>query len=150
MDSAQVTEFFEQVAVQWDQMHQDFYSTDVTEALAEHSALGPTAHVVDVGTGTGFIAGGLAARTGRVTGTDSSPAMLDRARTNLDALGTGNVDLVEAPVDRLPLADDTADAAVANMVLHHAPPPCRDGHRDGAGRARRRHRRGHRRGRARP
>lgn len=123
MDSAAVKEFFEQVSGDWDQMHQDFYSTDVIDALAQHSALGPDAHVVDVGTGTGFIAGGLAAHAGRVTGTDVSPAMLAQARTNLDGLGIGNVELVEAPVERLPLNDDAADAAVANMVLHHAPDP---------------------------
>ena len=123
MDSAQVKEFFEQVSGQWDQMHQDFYSTDVIDALAARSALGPDAHVVDVGTGTGFIAGGLAARAARVTGTDSSPAMLDQARTNLDGLGVDNVDLLEAGVEGVPLPDDAADAAVANMVLHHAPDP---------------------------
>ena len=38
MDSAQVREFFEQHAGQWDQMHQDFYSTDVIDALAGLSA----------------------------------------------------------------------------------------------------------------
>jgi len=93
MDSAQVKEFFEQVSGRWDQMHQDFYSTDVIDALAAHSALGPDTHLVDVGTGTGFIAGGLAARAARVTGTDSSPAMLGRARTNLAGLGVDNVEL---------------------------------------------------------
>jgi ArsR family transcriptional regulator len=123
VDSAQVREFFEQVSGEWDQMHQDFYSTDVIDALAEHSALGPDNHVVDVGTGTGFIAGGLAPHTGRVTGTDSSPAMLAQARTNLDQLGVANVTLLEAPVERLPLDDDIVDAAVANMVLHHAADP---------------------------
>ncbi|MGI9007534.1 MAG: class I SAM-dependent methyltransferase [Streptosporangiaceae bacterium] len=39
--SEQVKEFFEQHAGQWDQMHRGFYSTDVIDALAEHSALGP-------------------------------------------------------------------------------------------------------------
>ena len=121
--SAQVKEFFEQHAGQWDQMHQGFYSTDVIDALAEHSALGPEAHLVDVGTGTGFIAGGLAARARRVTGTDSSPAMLAQARANLGELGIGNVALVEASVERLPLGGHSADAAVANMVLHHVPDP---------------------------
>jgi ArsR family transcriptional regulator len=33
------------------------------------------------------------------------------------------VRFVEGELDRLPLEDDSADAAVANMVLHHAPDP---------------------------
>lgn len=123
MSSAQVKEFFDAHAGQWDQMHQDFYSTEVIDALAEHSTLGPAAHVIDVGTGTGFIAGGLASRTGRVTGTDSSPGMLAQARANLNDLGIGNVTLLEAPVEHLPLPDGCAGAAVANMVAHHVPDP---------------------------
>jgi ArsR family transcriptional regulator len=121
MDSAAVTAFFEQVAGRWDAMHQDFYSTEVIDALAAHSALDRHSHVVDVG--TGFIASGLAAHVGRVTGTDSSPAMLTRARSNLEGLGIGNVTLTQAPVDRLPLDDGAADGSVANMVAHHVPNP---------------------------
>ena len=123
MDGSTVKDFFEQVSGDWDSMHQDFYSTDVIDALAAHSTRGPDVHLVDVGTGTGFIAGGLAGRAARVTGTDSSPAMLAQARSNLDRLGIGNVEFTEAPVERLPLGDHSADAAVANMVLHHAPDP---------------------------
>lgn len=123
MDSAAVTEFFQRVAADWDQMHQSFYSTEVVDALAERADLTADSVVVDVGTGTGFVASGLAPRVARVIGTDAAPAMLAHARANLAELGVSNVDLVLAGVDRLPLADDAADATVANMVLHHAPDP---------------------------
>ncbi|MFC5995819.1 class I SAM-dependent methyltransferase [Pseudonocardia hispaniensis] len=123
MDSNQVREFFERVAGEWDQMHQSFYDETVVDALAERAQLTEASTVVDVGTGTGFVAGGLAPRVRRVIGVDSSPAMLAVARDNLTGLGIGNVELTEAPVDALPLKDRSADAAVANMVLHHAPDP---------------------------
>ncbi len=123
MDSAQVKEFFARVAADWDQIHRTFYSEDVIEALAEPCDLHRGSSVVDVGTGTGFVAGGLASRVARVVGTDSSSAMLAQAKANLAELGIDNVQLVKAPVERLPLDDGWADAAVANMVLHHAPDP---------------------------
>ncbi|GEL19951.1 class I SAM-dependent methyltransferase [Pseudonocardia asaccharolytica] len=123
MDSSQVREFFERVAGEWDRMHESFYDETVIDALAEQSALTDRSTVVDVGTGTGFVAGGLAPRVRQVIGVDSSPAMLAVARDNLAALGVDNVVLAEAPVDALPLEDRSADAAVANMVLHHAPDP---------------------------
>lgn len=123
MDSRQVKAFFERVSDQWDQMHESFYGEEVIESLADHSELHRDSLVVDVGTGTGFIAAGLATRVGGIIGIDSSPAMLARASSNLAELGIDNVELVEAPVDRFPLDDDAADAAVANMVLHHAPNP---------------------------
>lgn len=123
LDSTQVREFFDAHAGAWDEMHESFYDETVVDALAARCDLDGHGHVVDVGTGTGFVAGGLSGRVERVTGTDTSPGMLAQARTNLDGLGIDNVTLTEAPADRLPLDDDTADAAVANMVLHHAPDP---------------------------
>lgn len=53
-------------------------------------------------------------------GFDNAAGMLDVARKNLDSLAITNVELAEADVHALPLPDDAADAAVANMVRHHA------------------------------
>lgn len=122
-DAARVREFFDAHAGAWDAMHEDFYDESVIDALAARSALGPGAHVVDVGTGTGFVASSLAAQVRAVTGIDSSPGMLAQARANLDGLAMTNVELIESDVDALPLLSGAADAAVANMVLHHAPDP---------------------------
>ena len=56
-------------------------------------------------------------------GVDNSPAMLAVAERNLRALDVDNVRLLKGELDALPLEDDSMDAAVANMVLHHAPDP---------------------------
>ena len=77
--------------------------------------------MADVGTGTGFVAAGLAHMAGKVYGFDASAAMLDVARRNLAAFP--NVELREAPGDRLPLADAALDGVFANMYLHYAPDP---------------------------
>lgn len=117
--------FFEQVATRWDDMRSSFYNADVIDALAEHGRVTAESRVVDVGTGTGFVAAGLAGRAATVTGIDNSPAMLAVAAENMAALGVGNVQLTESELDALCLPDDSVDAAVANMVLHHAPDPAR-------------------------
>jgi ubiquinone/menaquinone biosynthesis C-methylase UbiE len=90
---------------------------------ADAIAIDQTQTVLDVGTGTGFIAAGLAPRTDRLIAIDNSAAMLDVARNNLTQLGIENVDVHEADLTQLPLRDDAVDAAVANMVLHHAENP---------------------------
>jgi ubiquinone/menaquinone biosynthesis C-methylase UbiE len=123
MDSAGVKAFFEQVSTQWDDMRSSFYNAGVIDALAERGRVTPTARVADVGTGTGFVAAGLAGRVATVIGVDNSQAMLGVAADNLAALGITNVTLAEGEVDLLPLPDDSVDVAVANMVLHHAPEP---------------------------
>lgn len=123
MDSAGVKAFFEQVSTQWDDMRSSFYNAGVIDALVDHGRVTPASRVVDVGTGTGFVAAGLAGRAAMVIGVDNSPAMLAVAADNLAALGTVNVSLAECDVDVLPLPNDSVDAAVANMVLHHATEP---------------------------
>lgn len=123
MDAKQVKEFFQQLAGEWDAMRLAWYDERVIEELAERVHAEPTTTVLDVGTGTGFVAAGLAPRVTGVIGVDHAPAMLEAARRNLDALGIDNVELRQADLAHLPLDDDTTDAAVANMVLHHAEDP---------------------------
>ena len=100
-----------------------YYDERVIEKMVEISGLSEAATVADVGTGTGFVAAGVASRAGRVLAVDNSQAMLDVARANLGALGITNVELIEGEVTALPLASDSVDAAFANMVLHHAEDP---------------------------
>jgi ArsR family transcriptional regulator len=49
--------------------------------------------------------------------------MLAVAADNVAALGVENVALVDGAIDRLSLRATGIDAAVANMVLHHAEEP---------------------------
>jgi ubiquinone/menaquinone biosynthesis C-methylase UbiE len=118
-----VQAFFEQVADDWDQMRLSYYDGRVIEKMAEVSGAGSGMTVADVGTGTGFVAAGLAPRVARVIALDNSPAMLAVAEKNLGELGVANVDLLEGDIMALPLEDASVDAAFANMVLHHAEDP---------------------------
>ena len=122
MDAGSVREFLEGVAADWDTMRLAYYDERVIEKIAEVSGVGGASEVADVGTGTGFVAAGIAPRVGRVVGIDGAPAMLGVAREDLRALGLTNVDLVVGNVARLPLGK-SVDAAFANMVLHHAEDP---------------------------
>jgi ubiquinone/menaquinone biosynthesis C-methylase UbiE len=123
MNASDVKTYFEAAAAEWDTMRLTYYDEQVIETIADVIAIDDTQTVLDVGTGTGFIAAGLAARADRVIAIDNSPAMLDVARDNLAQLGIDNVEVCEADLTRLPLDDDSIDAAVANMVLHHAENP---------------------------
>ncbi len=104
-------------------MRSSFYNQGVIDALAAYTKTNTVMTVLDVGTGTGFVASGLAPLAGAVVGVDNSPAMLAVAATNFTALDVTNAALVHAELDDLPLAGASVGAAVANMVLHHAPNP---------------------------
>jgi ubiquinone/menaquinone biosynthesis C-methylase UbiE len=121
--SKDVRRFFERVATDWDTMRLVYYDERVIERMAEVSGVGENSEVADVGTGTGFVAAGIAPRVKRVVGVDNAPEMLTVARENLTAVGVSNVDLASGEAERLPLEDGSVDAAFANMVLHHAEHP---------------------------
>jgi 2-polyprenyl-3-methyl-5-hydroxy-6-metoxy-1,4-benzoquinol methylase len=91
------------------------------EALLIH-ALAPTAgrHILDVGTGTGRAAIGLAKAGAVVTGIDASAEMLDVARVRAQEAG---VEIAFAPGDAhaLPFEDRSFDASISLRVLMHAP-----------------------------
>jgi ubiquinone/menaquinone biosynthesis C-methylase UbiE len=123
LTAGQVTAFFDCIASDWDEMRLVYYDEAVIEHLAAAADLDATMTVADVGTGTGFIAAGLAGRVARIIGIDDSAGMLAVAEENLAELGASNVELRRGDIGLLPLADDSVDAAVANMVLHHAIDP---------------------------
>lgn len=126
MDSADVKAFFERVSTEWDEMRSSFYNAGVIDALAERGRVTSTSRVVDVGTGTGFVAAGLAGRAATVIGVDNSPAMLAVAADNLTAIGADNVMLAEGDVDDLRLPDASVDVAVATWcyITHRSRPRC--------------------------
>src|SRR5919205_3599692 len=123
MDAKSVQEFFERVATDWDTMRLAYYDERVIEKMAEVAGIAEGSEIADVGTGTGFVAAGLAPRVKRVIGIDNASAMLRVAHENLDYLGVSNAELLVGDLAGLPLADNSVDAAFANMVLHHAVDP---------------------------
>ncbi len=83
-------------------------------------ALGPLAgrRVLDVGTGTGRAAIGLARAGAVVTGVDASAEMLAVARARATAAGV-TVTFERGDAHALPAADRSVDAAVSLRVLMH-------------------------------
>jgi arsenite methyltransferase len=115
------TQYFEQVAGQWDALRSGYFGQAVREAAIAKACLRPEMVVADVGSGTGFVAAGLAPLVARVHVTDGSAAMLEVARRNLAAFP--NVEYHHADGQSLPFPDGSLDAVFANMYLHHCPDP---------------------------
>lgn len=114
-------DYFGRVAEQWDEIRQGYFSDRVREVAIARANLTPDMVVADVGSGTGFMAAGLAPRVKQVICLDNSPEMLAVAGRNLAQ--NGNVQLRLAEGERLTLADSSVHAVFANMYLHHMPDP---------------------------
>jgi SAM-dependent methyltransferase len=80
--------------------------------------------VIDLGSGAGndaFIARKETGETGRVIGIDFTPAMIDKARANVDKLGYNNVEFRQGDIEKMPVTANMADVIVSNCVLNLVP-----------------------------
>jgi SAM-dependent methyltransferase len=113
-------EFFSSGAAQWDHVRDELFGREFH--MAALAALASPDWVVgDLGCGTGQIAAILAPFVARVVAVDASPEMLHAARQRIGS--ASNVDLRRGDLEALPLDDQSLDAAVLTLVLHHAPDP---------------------------
>jgi ubiquinone/menaquinone biosynthesis C-methylase UbiE len=101
-------------------MRRQFFGEGVRRAAVAAARLHPGAVVVDVGTGTGFLAEAALEAGARVIGVDASDGMLEQVRKRFDG---SPFEARAGEVDAIPVDDGSADAVLANMVLHHAPDP---------------------------
>jgi len=112
--------FFESAAGRWESLEPRLKGSGL-----RHQALSflvpPGLTLVDVGCGTGFMTRVLASRAERVILVDHSPAMLERARIDLEGKVEARLEFRVGEVDSLPLEDGEAQGAFANLVLHHVP-----------------------------
>jgi arsenite methyltransferase len=77
--------------------------------------------VLDLGCGAGmdcFLAARMVGPSGKVIGIDMTLEMIDKAITNSEAAGVGNVEFRQGDLEDLPLADDSADVALSNGVFN--------------------------------
>jgi arsenite methyltransferase len=95
--------------------------------VANPFALGelePGQSVLDLGCGAGtdlLIAAQMVGPQGRAIGIDMTPTMLDRARQSVAEIGLDNVELHEALIETLPLADASVDVVISNGVIDLVP-----------------------------
>lgn len=117
-------DFFAQHAGQWDAIRSLYLpEAKVEAALASVIGEQPLGRLLDIGTGTGRMIELFGPAAQHCTALDRSPEMLRLARTKLQHLATGDVDLVQADFYALPLADGGFDTILLHQVLHYAQNP---------------------------
>lgn len=110
----------------WDRISQlylrevDPRFTTVVENVVRRGDLGPGQRVLDLGTGTGSVAIGVASLVGpagKVTGVDISSDMLALTRRRVVESGYTNIDLHEGRAEQLPAGDESFDVILASLSL---------------------------------
>jgi arsenite methyltransferase len=81
--------------------------------------------IIDLGSGAGndvFIARKIVGETGKVTGIDMTPEMVERARQNNQKLGYKNVDFVLGEIENMQaIVSNSADVVISNCVMNLVP-----------------------------
>jgi arsenite methyltransferase len=89
--------------------------------LLRHAGLRAGEVVLDLGCGAGIdtlLAARAVGLAGKAIGIDMTPEMVARARRHVEEAGLANVEVREAYMEDLPLADASVDVAVSNGVLN--------------------------------
>jgi ubiquinone/menaquinone biosynthesis C-methylase UbiE len=80
--------------------------------------------VIDLGSGAGndcFIARKETGGSGKVIGIDFTPAMIEKARENVEKLGYNNVEFRQGDIENMPVGANMANVVVSNCVLNLVP-----------------------------
>lgn len=123
---AQAERYFAAQAGNWDKLRAMHVAEERVEAaVLDAVGPGPFQALLDLGTGTGRMLELLAPRAVRALGVDSSPAMLNVARTRLDRSGLRNVQLRQGDLYALPVDRQGYDLGIIHQVLHYLDDPAR-------------------------
>lgn len=115
------TEYFDDIAAQWDSMRTQMFSDEVRESAFRIANVRAGRTAADIGAGTGFLTEGLLRRGLRVIAVDHSARMLGQVKSKFAGSNRLQVRLGES--ERLPIDDGSVDYVFANMYLHHVESP---------------------------
>ncbi len=116
-------DYFERIAPTWDAYVASAYEVELQERLTRLLPWHQDMTVLDVGTGTGYLAGMMAPLVGKMIGVDCTPAMLARAGEKMAQVGYQHVFLREGMAEHLPLETGSVDVAMCHMLMHHVVSP---------------------------
>ena len=113
--------FFKTVASRWDQLKKEVLGEfNLDAVILEKIALDGT--IADLGCGTGELIEMLSkGNVDKLIGIDSSPEMLEQARSRLS--GTHHAALRLGELEHLPMKNREINTAIMNMVLRHVSQP---------------------------
>lgn len=126
LEKKKVKEYFKETAYKWDAIRKDYYDENLRDVIIQKASIKTGNIVLDIRCGTGFLTLGAAkavGKDGKVLGIDISEEMMKKAKKNLSETGVSNIRFRVGDAENIPLEDNSVDAVVGNMVLHHCPIP---------------------------
>lgn len=117
----QSKEYFDEVASNWDNMRNDFFSDEVRLVAYKTADVEEGKLAADIGAGTGFITEGLIERNINVIAVDQSAEMLNLLKEKFSYYK--NLKCIQGVGENIPIEGNSVDYVFANMFLHHVENP---------------------------
>lgn len=117
----QSKKYFDEVASNWDNMRNDFFSDEVRLAAYKTANVEDGKLASDIGAGTGFITEGLINKNVKVIAVDQSEEMLNLLKNKFSYYK--DLKCIQGIGEDLPIEDNSVDYVFANMFLHHVENP---------------------------
>lgn len=117
----QSKEYFDEVASNWDNMRNNFFSDDVRQVAYKIASIEERTMAADIGAGTGFITEGLIKKNINVIAVDQSTEMLNLLKDKFSYYE--NLKCIQGVGEKIPIEDSSVDYVFANMFLHHVENP---------------------------
>ncbi|WP_297425584.1 class I SAM-dependent methyltransferase [Clostridium sp.] len=117
----QSKEYFDEVASNWDNMRNDFFSDEVRLVAYKTADVEEGKLAADIGAGTGFITEGLINKNVKVIAVDQSEEMLSLLKNKFSYYK--DLKCIQGVGEDLPIEDNSVDYVFANMFLHHVENP---------------------------
>lgn len=113
--------FFDRIAGDWESLQEEILHPKVYRSWILENLPNQLHEIIDLGCGPGGLIPYLLPKAKRVLGVDSSPKMIEAAKA---AFGNNeSVKLFTAQLESLPMPDNSSEAVVGSMVLHHISHP---------------------------
>lgn len=113
-------ERFEKDAQNWDEnAGRVMMAQNVASTICKMVPISPEWEAIDYGCGTGLITLSIEPKVKRITGMDSSTAMLSKLKEKVQELELNNVETFLADLERDGTPEITADLISSSMTLHH-------------------------------
>lgn len=117
----QSKEYFDEVASNWDNMRNDFFSDEVRIVAYSTADVKSGKVAADIGAGTGFISEGLLKKNVNVIAVDQSKEMLNLLENKFS--NYQNIKCIQGAGENIPIENNSVDYVFANMFLHHVENP---------------------------
>jgi ubiquinone/menaquinone biosynthesis C-methylase UbiE len=113
--------FFDRVAKDWESLQEEILHPKVYRSWILENLPDKANQVIDLGCGPGGLIPFLLPKAKKVLGVDSSQKMIEAAQSTFAK--NESVKLVTAQLETLPFEDNSCEAVVGSMVLHHISHP---------------------------